>query len=497
MQVTTVFGQPLPERNAETPTRARRFRILVMGDFGSDTTWGQPMSVDRDNLEEVFQRLNVQLQIPGDAETPPLEMTLREMDDFHPDKLFEQLELFASLRTRRRRLQNNTTFADEAQAILAARGQVDEPAAVTEAKPPPPVEPADLLSQALEQTEQAEKSVVQQVVDGTLNIDDYVRRVVEPYIIEKADPRQAEFIQGVDEAIAATMRNLLHHPSFQRLEAAWLAVRMLVRRLETDTSLQISLLHVTKDQLAEDVGAHDDLTQSKLHHLLVDSPTAADADPWTIVLGDYQFEQSLADTDLLGRVAKIHSAAGTVFIAGASPTIVGCPDLVSSPDPEHWTAADEDVAQQWQQLRSLPASAHVALVLPRILARSAYGKASEPIDSFRFEEIPDGNVHRDYLWMNASFAVGTLLGQSFSAAGWSLGAAWSPEFDDLPLHVYADDGESVIKSCGETELSLRAVEVLSQAGVTTVRSVRNQGAVQISNLRSLSHSQESVAGAWQ
>ena len=72
----------------ETP-----FRILLLGDFSgrSSTSW-KPVEVDRDNFEEVLARVG------------PVFSGLRfqQLDDFHPDRIYEQSRLFQGLREVRR-----------------------------------------------------------------------------------------------------------------------------------------------------------------------------------------------------------------------------------------------------------------------------------------------------------------------------------------------------------------------------------------------------------
>ena len=119
IRVSAHFGKPLPEH--VKPSRpSRRFRILVLADFGSDNTWNSPVEVDRDDLDEVFQRMNVTVRLPEGGEAPALEIGIKQLEDFQPDQLFELVDWFSSLRTRRRRLQNDATFADEARSIMAA-----------------------------------------------------------------------------------------------------------------------------------------------------------------------------------------------------------------------------------------------------------------------------------------------------------------------------------------------------------------------------------------
>lgn len=502
MRVSTTFGNPLPDRKPEQQTSGVPFRILVLGDFGASESFGKPVTVDRDELDDVVGRLGVSFDVELDAGAPPVTVSVSELEDFHPDRLFENLELFAALRTRRRRLQNEATFQEEADAIRSSglppsptesesEGSATEPAPETS-----PMDAASLLDQAVADTAAAQQPLAEQIAGGNLNLDDYVRRLVEPYVLQKADPRQAEFIASVDDAIAGTMRKLLHHPRFQQIEAAWQGVRMLCRHLETDAKLQVSLLNVPREALAGDLSSDDDLSKSGLYKLLVDSMTVAGAEPFTLVLGDYSFDAAAESTDLLGRIARIHAAAGAVFVASAAGSVVGCPDYSESPDPDDWIEVTGEAAERWASLRAMPETASVALLSPRMLGRRAYGKRDDPIESFAFEELPEGFSHADYLWMNPAFGAVTLLGQAFSAVGWSVTGGYCPSLDRLPVHLYKEAGESVVKPCGEIELVLRGGERIRDAGLSPVYSVRDQGEVRIPLPRALSSATEALAARW-
>src|SRR5439155_11794368 len=122
---------------------------------------------------------------------------------------------------------------------------------------------------------------------------------------------------------------------------------------------------------------------------------------WSILVGQYTFDHSREDVELLGRIARIASRAGAPFLAAASPRILGCTSLADAPDADDWqkqTGTDNEAA--WTQLRQLPESVYVGLALPRFLLRQPYGKKSDPIERFQFEEMVPGAVHEDYLWGN-------------------------------------------------------------------------------------------------
>src|SRR5687768_5570513 len=95
------------EPGAETPPQSPEpdtpFRILVIGDFTGRGSRGlpphrpKPILIDRDNFEHVMARLAPSIKLDA-ADGRQIALSFRDLDDFHPDRLFEQLDLFRSLR---------------------------------------------------------------------------------------------------------------------------------------------------------------------------------------------------------------------------------------------------------------------------------------------------------------------------------------------------------------------------------------------------------------
>ncbi len=70
-------------RKASPSVSSRAARYLVLGDFGGRSQ-GPVHAVDRDNLDEVIAKQEV-----GLAGTH-----IRELEDFHPDRLYQRFDLF-------------------------------------------------------------------------------------------------------------------------------------------------------------------------------------------------------------------------------------------------------------------------------------------------------------------------------------------------------------------------------------------------------------------
>src|SRR5271156_5223261 len=91
-------------------------------------------------------------------------------------------------------------------------------------------------------------------------------------------------------------------------------------------------------------------------------------------------------------MARIARLANAPFLAAASSHIVGCASLAQSPDPDDWTLATTE-GDSWTALRQLPEACYLGLVLPRFLLRLPYGKATDAVERFDFEEMPGVPTH--------------------------------------------------------------------------------------------------------
>jgi type VI secretion system protein ImpC len=314
------------------------------------------------------------------------------------------------------------------------------------------------------------------------------------------DKEQSALVACVDKAAAEQMRRILHHPSFQAVEAAWRGVQLLVTHLETDEDLRLAVMDVSKDELAADVLAVDDLQTTALYDLLVAQTLGTQGGkPWSLLCAAFTFDKTVLDAAVLGRLSKIAHAAGAPLVAGATDRVAGCQSIPAEPDPRQWTwRPDADAEAAWDILRKLPEAAWVALGLPRVLLRQPYGQLSDSADAFDFEEFDSaGGAHEDYLWGSAAFALAEALGAAFSDQGWDMAAQTFHEVADLPAYVYRDaDGEKLVKPCAEVLLTDRAAQAIQDLGVTALLSVQGQNAVRIRGVAAVAEPVAALAGPW-
>jgi type VI secretion system protein ImpC len=493
------------------------FRVAVLGDFSGRGSRGlcQPESlagrrlhlIDRDNFEELLGKLGVEVHLPM-AGGQALQLRFRELDDFHPDRIYEQVEAFAALRQLRRKLLSPQTFTEAAAEVRGWREALVAAKPAPEPTPPPsrtgwqpvprspqPV-PEGLFDQILAEAEQQSSESAARPAPSQWDL--LIADLIDPYLEPKADPQQAEYVASVDAAVGELMRKILHHPQFQALEASWRELSLLVSRLECGTDLKLFVWDVSKAELAAELSAVEDLARSGIYRVLVErSVHVLEGQPWALFVGDYCFGPTRADAELLGRLAKIARAAGAPWIAGADARLAGCESLVRTPDPDDWQfVPDKEASQVWAALRMLPESPWVGLALPRFLLRLPYGRQAAPVEKFEFEELPGEPDHEGYLWGNSAFACACLLGQSFTQHGWGFRPGMIDQLDDLPIHVYKSEGESEMKPCAEVLLTDRAAQAISDRGLIPLRSVRNQGAVRVESFRSFAGSGASLRGRW-
>jgi len=489
------------DRETPAPTSDTPFRVALLGDFSGRSSRGicetgaklaerRAILIDRDNFDEVLARLAVRLQLPL-AGGGSLALEFKDIDDFRPDALFERVEVFAKLKETRARLADPRSFAEAAAELGAGKPPASEPAPAEAL--PPPATGGSLLDAVLGQTEGRPLAAPARRPPDELR--EYVRRLVEPHLEPGADPRQPELLAKVDGATGDAMRQILHHPAFQDLEAAWRAVYLLVRRVETGENLKLYLLDVTKAELAADLAASEDLRQTGAYKLLVEktvqTPGAA---AWSLLAGNYAFDPARDDALLLARLATIARAAGAPFLGGAGARVLGFDSFGDMPDVRKWTGPAD--AEAWQALRALPQAAWLGLAIPRFLLRLPYGKQTDPVEGFAFEEMPSPPAHESYLWGNSSLLCALLLAQSFSEAGWEMRAGKHQEVDGLPLHVYKREGESIAKPCAEALLTEPAVERMLDLGLIPVISPVGRDAARVVRFQSLASPPAALAGPW-
>jgi len=484
------------------------FSVAVLADFSGRGNRGlcetgpsiaarRRISVDIDNLDNLPMKLDAEIHIPlGGKDGPRITLRFNELDDFHPDKIFDRLEVFQKLKTIRKLLQDPATFAEAASQVRSWKASQqeearpdDEPAKSSQAQKETDVNTIDRLLGKKTNRESTLASASKFV-----DIESLIHEVVKPYIVPAPDPQQAELVAQVDQAISGQMRAILHYPDFQELEAAWRMLQFLVTQVETDETLKLYLIDVSKAELTADLASTDQIQSAGAYHLLAGQ---SEAEPYAVILGGYTFEQTAEDIKLLRRLGLVAQAAGAPLLTAADSRFAGCQSLAATPDPDDWRwQANSSAIPLWQELRHSPEAAYIGLVLPRFLLRLPYGKDTDPVEQFDFEEFSPFAGHEQYLWGNSAALCACLLAGAFCEFGWSFTNGLRCDLAGMPMHIYHSNGEKYVTPCAETILTERAMESLIGRGLMPVLSIKGRDAVRVPRFQSIADPPAPLAGPW-
>jgi len=488
------------------------FSIAILADFSGRSNRGlcetgpslaarRRIAVDVDNLDNLPMRLGCEIHVPlGSREGPRIPLRFSDLDDFHPDRIFDRLEVFQKLKSTRELMQNPATFAEAASQVRSwvAEDKESDKAEAEQAQSSPEQQESD--TETVERLLGKRTSPEQPSVPAGkfVGIEALIRETVKPYIVPAPDPQQDELLAQVDQAISGQMRAILHQPDFRHLEATWRMLHFLVSRVETDETLKIFIIDVSKAELAADLASADSLQTTGAYRLIVEqSVSIPGAEPYAVLVGGYTFDQTTEDIKLLQQLGRIAHAAGAPLLTAADSHFAGCQSLAATPDPNDWRwQPDPAVGQVWQQFRRSPESAYIGLVLPRFLLRLPYGRDTDPIDRFDFEEFSPLAGHEQYLWGNSAVICVCLLAEAFREFGWAFTGGLGQDLAGLPMHIYTSDGEKRTTPCAETILTERAMEVLIDKGLMPVLSIKGRDAVLVPRFQSIADPLAPLAGPW-
>ncbi len=207
-------------------------------------------------------------------------------------------------------------------------------------------------------------------------------------------------IAEIDNKLSEQLNLILHHPRFQQVESAWRGLHYLVSNTETDAMLKIKVMNVSKTEAARSLRKYKGSSwdQSPLFKTLYEAEYGQlGGEPYGTLVGDYYFDHTPPDVEMLGQIAQIAAAAHAPFIAAAAPALMAMESWQELANPRELGRifAAPDYAA-WRSLRESEDAKYIGLCLPRFLARQPYGARSNPVEEFEFEETPNGGDSSRY-----------------------------------------------------------------------------------------------------
>jgi type VI secretion system protein ImpC len=277
-------------------------------------------------------------------------------------------------------------------------------------------------------------------------------------------------IAQIDHLLSIQLNEILHHPEYQKLEASWRGLKYLLSQSETGTMLKLKVLNVSKKDLLRDLQRAPEFDQSALFKKVYEEEYGVfGGTPFGALVGDYYFDKTGQDIELLEKVSQVAAAAHAPFISAAESTMFNLDSYAELDQPRDLAKIfDSTEYAKWKSFRQTEDSRYVALAAPRVLMREPYGSATVPIEAFNYEERVDGTDHNAYLWGNAAYAMAANVNKAFALYGWCAsirGVESGGLVEGLPVHNFRTEaGELVMKCPTEVQITDRREKELADLG---------------------------------
>ena len=277
-------------------------------------------------------------------------------------------------------------------------------------------------------------------------------------------------IAQIDHLLSIQLNEILHHAEFQKLEASWRGLKYLLSQSETGTGLKIKVMNVSKKELLRDLQRAPEFDQSALFKKVYEEEYGVfGGTPFGALVGDYYFDKTGQDIELLEKVSQVAAAAHAPFITAAESAMFNLESFSELDQPRDLAKIfDTTEYAKWTAFRQTEDSRYAALIAPRILMREPYGSATVPIEAFNYEERVDGTNHDAYLWGNAAYALAANINKAFALYGWCAtirGVESGGIVEGLPVHNFrTESGELVMKCPTEVQITDRREKEMADLG---------------------------------
>src|SRR6266513_3832206 len=187
---------------------------------------------------------------------------------------------------------------------------------------------------AAQATEQQELGLLDQIVEqgklgkdpaarerGRSLIKEFVNQVLQGEMTVSRDTESMinSRIAQIDHLLSIQLNEILHHPDLQKLEGSWRGLKYMLDQSETSDMLKIKILNCSKRDMLRDLQRAPEFDQSALFKKVYEEEFGVfGGSPFGALLGDYEFDKTGEDIELLEKISNVASAAHAPFITGTS-----------------------------------------------------------------------------------------------------------------------------------------------------------------------------------
>ena len=311
-----------------------------------------------------------------------------------------------------------------------------------------------------EAVEGAVRTLAEQLLKDTVVISDDVMSTIQALIAE------------IDAKMTEQINHILHHEDFQKMEGAWRGLNYLVSNTESDEMLKIRVQNISKKELGKELKKYKGTAwdQSPIFKQIYEQEYGQfGGEPYGCLVGDFYFDHSPPDVELLSNMAQISAASHCPFISAADSSVMQMDSWQELSNPRDLTKIFQTPEYAaWRSLRESEDSRYLCMTMPRTLSRLPYGSKTDPVDEFDFEEDTNGADHSKFSWQNSAYAMAVNINRSFKEYGWCSrirGIESGGAVQELPVYSFpTDDGGADMKCPTEIAISDRREAELAKNG---------------------------------
>ena len=322
---------------------------------------------------------------------------------------------------------------------------------------------------AREAVSEAVRTLAAQALEATQLVSEDAVKSIEAMIAE------------LDRKLTEQVNIILHNDEFRALEGTWRGLHHLITNTETDEHLKIRVMNVSKKDLARTLKRYKGVAWDQspvFKKLYEDEYGTPGGEPYGCLVGDFYFNHTPPDMELLQAMAQVAASAHAPFIAATDPTIMNMDSWQQLGDPRDLTKIFQTAEYApWRSFRDSEDARYVGLCMPRFLSRLPYGSKTNPVDEFDFEEDVEGGDHNKFVWSNSAFAMATNINRAFKLYGWCSrirGTESGGLVEGLPCHTFpTDDGGVDMKCPTEIAITDRREQELANNGFIPLSHYKN------------------------
>ena len=291
-------------------------------------------------------------------------------------------------------------------------------------------------------------------------------------------------INEIDDRLTRQLRTILHHEKFQSLEGTWRGLDTLLKRNPERSDVEIRVLSCSKAELLEDFERVSEIEESVLYKRVYQEELGSvGGQPFSLLVGDYAFDNSSDDIDLLSAIAYVAGVALCPFITSPSTRFFGLDDWEQLPTTRGLTELFSGSRYvKWNSFRESDDARYVAFVLPRFVGRDFYGTRTSRIAEIDFQEVDcesDGLASdadpRQICWINGAVLLASQIIDAYVETGFCsrfIGPESGGIVQDLPgIAVLDKSGEVTTRFGAEVDFSGSHIAELADLGTIPVVNV--------------------------